>query len=220
MIVHFINILFSEIFSGTVDPCTLYLISFILDTSIGLLLIYVLIKLVLFVASKLDIQSLNFGYYGEPTAKIRYWLHQTVAYIVILLIQKTVIIVILQSYPRAWDQVRDLILYLMPNKNVEVAMVILIIPFLVNIWVFWLTDNFLTMSNNYRSKKILNFSSSSQAVAKKLASLKNCISTSTKLVSMYDVMFIGNKQKLQNEEDDNLVEINLKEINTESNQTV
>ena len=75
------------------------------------------------------------------------------------------------------------------------------------------------MSNHYRSKKILNFSSSSQAVAKKLASLKNCISTSTKL-NLYDVMFLSNKQKLKNEEDDNLVEINLKEINSDGNQTV
>lgn len=135
LIVHFINILHSEIFSGTLDPCTSYLISFLLDTSIGLLLIYLLIKLVLFAANKLDIQSLNFGYYGEPTAKIKYWLHQTVAYIVIVLLQKVIIILILQSYRRDWDQVKDLILWLMPNKNVEVAMVILIIPFFVNIWV-------------------------------------------------------------------------------------
>ena len=134
-IVHFINILHSEIFSGTLDPCTSYLISFLLDTSIGLLLVYVMIKLVLLVANKLDIQSLNFGYYGEPTAKIKYWLHQTAAYVLIVLLQKVIIILILQSYRRDWDQVKDLILYLMPNKNVEVFVVILFIPFIVNIWV-------------------------------------------------------------------------------------
>ena len=135
LIVHFINILHSEIFSGTLDPCTSYLISFLLDTSIGLLLIYVFIKLVLFVAGKLDIQSLNFGYYGEPAPKIKYWLHQTAAYILIVLLQKVIIILILQSYRHAWDQVKDLILFLMPNKNVEVAMVILVIPFFMNLWV-------------------------------------------------------------------------------------
>lgn len=77
--------------------------------------------------------------------------------------------------------------------------------------------------SNYRSKKILNFtSSSSQAMVKKLSNLKKCIPTSAKLVNIYDIMFINTKQKLKNEEDDNLVEINLKEINSEqiANQTV
>lgn len=127
----------AEIHPGT-DPCTLYLISFILDTSIGLLLIYVFIKIVLFIAIKLNIQTLNFGWYGEPKPKVKYWLHQTIAYIIIVLVQKTIIIFILQWYKKAWDQIRDfLILRLIPNKETEVFFVILLIPFLTNIFVFW-----------------------------------------------------------------------------------
>lgn len=95
LIVHFINILTAELFSGT-DPCTLYLISFILDTSVGLLLIYVFIKLVLLVATKLDVPTLQFGFYGSPTAKAVFWFHQTLAYIIILLIQKVIIFIILR----------------------------------------------------------------------------------------------------------------------------
>ena len=215
LIIHFINILISEIWPGTLNPCTLYLISFILDTTIGLFLIYVFIKLVLYFASKLDIPTLQFGFYGTPNAKVTYWLHQTVAYIIILLIQKVIIIIILQWYRRY--QSRDLIRWLMPiSQELEVAITILIIPFFVNVLVFWITDNFLTMSS-HSTKKILNFTSSSQTVVKKLANIKKCITTSAKLVNMYDIMFISTKQKLKNEEDDNLVEINLETI---ENQTV
>lgn len=102
----------------------------------------------------------------------------------------------------------------MPSQEIELVLVIFIIPFFVNVLIFWVTDDFLTMS--IRTKKVLNFASSSQIVNKKLASIKhmyNCLTSSAKL---YDVMFINTKQKLRNEEDDNLVEINLETIGNQS----
>lgn len=216
ILIHFINILTAELFD---DPCTKYLISFILDTSIGLLIIYLLIELVLFIAIKYNYETLNFGYYGESNPKLVYWLHQTLAYIIILSVQKIIIIFIILKW-KAWSQIADLILWSIgSNLNVKIALILFIIPFVVNCFILWVTDNYLA-NTSFRSKKMLNFNSSSQAVAKKLQNFKNCLSTSAKLmassVNMYDVMFINTKQKLRNEEDDNLVEINLETINNQT----
>ncbi|XP_075930659.1 store-operated calcium entry regulator STIMATE isoform X3 [Petromyzon marinus] len=48
--------------------------------------------------------------------------------------------------------VQELILSLIPNPQVELALVMLIVPFVVNAVMFWLTDNFLMKKGKVKAK--------------------------------------------------------------------
>jgi len=61
-IIHFANIYLATLFQG--DPCTWYLVSFLLDSSVGLLVIYAGIRSTLFFAEKYKLKLLFFGEYG------------------------------------------------------------------------------------------------------------------------------------------------------------
>lgn len=43
----------------------------------------------------------------------------------------------------AWENVKDFVLSPFANPKIELIVVMLIIPFVVNILIFWVTDNFL-----------------------------------------------------------------------------
>lgn len=48
-----------------------------------------------------------------------------------------------------WDEVKNLILSPFKNEKLEVIMVMLIIPFFVNVLLFWVTDNFLMRNKKH-----------------------------------------------------------------------
>ena len=103
------------------------------------------------IAIKYKKECLLFGEYGKPI-QLKYWVIQCIAYVVIVMIEKLIITLVIQL--RFWDHIRDIILWpLIMNPEVEVLIVILIIPFFVNVLMFWVTDNFLTM---HRIKQDLN----------------------------------------------------------------
>lgn len=54
-----------------------------------------------------------------------------------------------------WDSVKDLVMSPFSNAKVEQAIIMLIIPFFVNILMFWVTDNFL-MHHNRQGKTIIS----------------------------------------------------------------
>ncbi|KAG7163453.1 Store-operated calcium entry regulator STIMATE-like [Homarus americanus] len=62
MIVHFCNVFLSEAFRG--DPCTWYIISFLLDSTLGLVVIWAGIRLSIYVGQKQGIPTIIFGEYG------------------------------------------------------------------------------------------------------------------------------------------------------------
>jgi hypothetical protein len=48
-----------------------------------------------------------------------------------------------------WNDVKNLILSPFKNEKIEVIMVMLIIPFFVNVLLFWVTDNFLMRNKKH-----------------------------------------------------------------------
>lgn len=91
---------------------------------------------------------LSFGDYGKPYPKVEYWYHQTVAYICIAIVAKVIVSIMLQAH--FWGKVQEILLWPIPNQEVEIILVILIIPFFVNVFLFWVTDNILTMSRSLK----------------------------------------------------------------------
>lgn len=75
------------------------------------------------------------------------WISQTFIYLLLMMIVKLLTALIIQM--DVWDDVKNLILSPFKNPKLEVIMVMLIIPFCVNILLFWVTDNFLMRNKKH-----------------------------------------------------------------------
>ncbi|KAI5709258.1 hypothetical protein M8J76_014036 [Diaphorina citri] len=117
-----------------------YVIHFLLDSSLGLFLIYLGIRYACFLAKKNSWSMLDFGDYGNPPS-YHIWLSQCVLYVILLLIVKVLITCLMQL--DFWSEVSRFILSPITNPQAELAVVMLIIPFFVNALQFWITDDIL-----------------------------------------------------------------------------
>lgn len=107
-----------------------YIINFLLDSSVGLLIIYIGIRLSQYLAKTKKWEAINFGEYGKPPS-VNAWLTQCGLYVFLMIIVKISITLLIQF--DFWDQVRDFILSPFTNPEIELAVVLLIIPFFVNV---------------------------------------------------------------------------------------
>lgn len=149
VVIHFANVLLSTLFRG--DPCTWYLINFLLDSTLGLLIIYFFLKLILLIVRLFGWQSLRFGEYGTPP-KCSAWMGQCGLYLIVVVLEK-VSIALLVHLP-FWQKVREFILKpIEGHPKVELAVVMLIVPFIINAIMFWVVDNFLMLHKKKRSLK-------------------------------------------------------------------
>lgn len=63
MVIHMINVYAAPLFQG--DPCTWYIINFLLDSTIGLFIIFVGIRLAQMLAIRRQCPAIMFGEYSE-----------------------------------------------------------------------------------------------------------------------------------------------------------
>lgn len=54
-----------------------------------------------------------------------------------------------------WSSVKDLVLLPFSNPTLELALIMLVIPFFVNLLIFWVTDNFLMRHDHHTGKSFL-----------------------------------------------------------------
>ncbi|XP_018612180.1 store-operated calcium entry regulator STIMATE [Scleropages formosus] len=145
LFIHFANVYLSDLTEE--DPCSLYLINFLLDASLGMLLIYGGVRAVSVLVEWQQWDSLRFGEYGEP-AQCSAWAGQCALYIVIMIFEKVLIILVL-LIPQ-WKQLA--LLNPIENPQLELAIVIFIVPFFVNALMFWVVDNFLMKKGRTKAK--------------------------------------------------------------------
>ncbi|XP_064374750.1 store-operated calcium entry regulator STIMATE isoform X1 [Dromaius novaehollandiae] len=145
LFIHFANVYLSDLTEE--DPCSLYLINFLLDATLGMLLIYAGIRAVSSIVEWQQWESLRFGEYGDPV-QCSAWVGQCALYIMIMTFEKTVIIIVL-LIPQ-WKEVA--LLNPIENPQLELAIVMLIVPFFVNALMFWVVDNFLMKKGKTKAK--------------------------------------------------------------------
>ncbi|XP_042655524.1 store-operated calcium entry regulator STIMATE isoform X2 [Tyto alba] len=92
LFIHFANVYLSDLTEE--DPCSLYLINFLLDATLGMLLIYIGIRAVSSIVEWQQWESLRFGEYGDPV-QCSAWVGQCALYIMIMTFEKTIIIIVL-----------------------------------------------------------------------------------------------------------------------------
>ncbi|XP_049682363.1 store-operated calcium entry regulator STIMATE isoform X1 [Accipiter gentilis] len=145
LFIHFANVYLSDLTEE--DPCSLYLINFLLDATLGMLLIYIGIRVVSSIVEWQQWESLRFGEYGDPL-QCSAWVGQCALYIMIMTFEKTIIIIVL-LIPQ-WKEVA--LLNPIENPQLELAIVMLIVPFFVNALMFWVVDNFLMKKGKTKAK--------------------------------------------------------------------
>ncbi|XP_031411351.1 store-operated calcium entry regulator STIMATE-like [Meleagris gallopavo] len=145
LFIHFANVYLSDLTEE--DPCSLYLINFLLDATLGMLLIYAGVRAVSIIVEWQQWESLRFGEYGDPL-QCSAWMGQCALYIMIMTFEKTIIIIVL-LIPQ-WKEVA--LLNPIENPQLELAIVMLIVPFFVNAFIFWVVDNFLMKKGKTKAK--------------------------------------------------------------------
>ncbi|XP_040215382.1 store-operated calcium entry regulator STIMATE-like isoform X1 [Rana temporaria] len=146
LFIHFANVYLSDLTRE--DPCTLYLINFLLDATLGMLLIYAGVRVVSCVVEWRQWDSLRFGEYGDPI-QCKAWVGQCALYILIMMFEKTAIVLVL-LIPR----LKEVAMLNLPSNSprLELAIVMLIVPFFVNALMFWVVDNFLMKKGKTKAK--------------------------------------------------------------------
>ncbi|KAL5015399.1 hypothetical protein ScPMuIL_009669 [Solemya velum] len=137
-VIHFANVFLAGIFQG--DPCTWYIVSFLLDSTIGLFVIYIGLKITQCLARKFRWDSLLFGEYGSP-AQCNAWVGQCALYILVMIIEKILMTLLIQF--NFWKDVRKFIMSPVEDPKLELIIVMFIVPLIVNAFIFWVVDNFL-----------------------------------------------------------------------------
>uniref|UniRef100_UPI00398E886F store-operated calcium entry regulator STIMATE n=1 Tax=Pristiophorus japonicus TaxID=55135 RepID=UPI00398E886F len=145
LFIHFANVYLSDLTEE--DPCSLYLINFLLDATLGMLLIYAGVRTVGVLVEWRHWESLRFGEYGDPL-ECSAWVGQCALYLLIMMLEKTVVIIML-LLPQ-WKKVA--LLNPIQNPQLELAIVMLIVPFFVNALMFWVVDNFLMRKGKTKAK--------------------------------------------------------------------
>ncbi|XP_063071033.1 store-operated calcium entry regulator STIMATE-like isoform X2 [Engraulis encrasicolus] len=145
LFIHFANVYLSDLTEE--DPCSLYLINFLLDASLGMLFIYAGVRAVSAVVEWRQWDRLRFGEYGEPI-QCSAWAGQCALYILIMMVEKLLIMLVLLM-PQ-WKKLAPL--NPITNPELELAIVMLIVPFFVNALMFWVVDNFLMKKGRTKAK--------------------------------------------------------------------
>ncbi|NP_001026013.2 transmembrane protein 110-like [Gallus gallus] len=155
LFIHFANIFLSE--RTEKDPCSLYLINFILDATLGMLLIWLGVKVVSWAVQRQKYTYLVFGEYGDPPQAAA-WISQCILYLLIMVVEKTLINLVLLI--PGWTELQQILLSYIPNPQLELFLVMLVVPFIVNAVMFWVVDSLIM--RKYKQKDTLNINGSTE----------------------------------------------------------
>lgn len=149
LFIHFANVFLSTLTKE--DPCSLYLMNFLLDATLGMLVIWLAVKLVSKVVEYKCWTLLMFGEYGDPPQAAA-WLGQCGIYLLIMVLEKGVISLVLLV--PGWSKLQEVLLSYIANPQLELVLVMLIVPFIVNSIMFWVVDSL--MMRKYKTMKSLD----------------------------------------------------------------
>ncbi|XP_069375730.1 transmembrane protein 110, like [Paralichthys olivaceus] len=149
LFIHFANVFLSTLTKE--DPCSLYLMNFLLDATLGMLVIWLAVKLVSKLVEYKQWTLLMFGEYGDPPQAAA-WLGQCGVYLLIMVLEKGVVSLVLLI--PGWSKLQEVLLSYIANPQLELALVMLIVPFIVNSIMFWVVDSL--MMRKYKTTKSLD----------------------------------------------------------------
>ena len=149
---HGLNLIFASILVDNTtggDPCAWYFVNISVDTFIGVFGIFILIDYVERFAKSRNIESLSrSGDYGTPP-RWDWWLVQFLVYCFIVAFTKLITFLGVFVFR---NQLNAFGLWVWsPTKGdplLELILVMIITPALMNAWVFWVTDTFIMLMSS------------------------------------------------------------------------
>uniref|UniRef100_A0AAV1UVT2 Uncharacterized protein n=1 Tax=Peronospora matthiolae TaxID=2874970 RepID=A0AAV1UVT2_9STRA len=127
-----------------VDQCALYFVNFTLDTTFGVVLNYLLLSALALVALRWSWSALQTsGDYGTPVQG-RTWLLQVLSWIAVIFTCKMVIAAVILAFQKPLGALAVLLFKpLEKYPDVELVLVMIACPCLMNAMQFWIQDSFL-----------------------------------------------------------------------------
>ncbi|KAF8138890.1 vacuolar membrane protein-domain-containing protein [Boletus edulis] len=152
MFIHGLNVIISALgsyrFAG--NACTYYFLNILIDTTLGVGLIYIVLQCATWVLSKqLGIKGLKTGQYGNPPS-FTHWMRQAAVYIFALTVMKLVVVGLFAFWPGI-STIGDWLLgwtTLWDGESVQVIFVMGVFPMIMNIVQFWLIDSIVKASTS------------------------------------------------------------------------
>ncbi|KAF9450677.1 hypothetical protein P691DRAFT_700883 [Macrolepiota fuliginosa MF-IS2] len=155
MFVHGVNVFVSHLGSNNTESnaCVFYFLNILIDTTLGVALIYVTLHLLTYLFSeKLKLKGFESGVYGSPPS-VKYWARQAAIYVLALTTMKMLVVGLLALFPGifkigewilSWTWTED-------GDAVQVIFTMGIFPIIMNIVQFWLIDSIVKSSNTLSS---------------------------------------------------------------------
>ncbi|KAG2041992.1 vacuolar membrane protein-domain-containing protein [Suillus americanus] len=152
MFVHGVNVLISDLGShhNAGNACTYYFLNVLLDTTLGVAIIYVVHHgLTYLLAKKLYLKGYESGQYGSPPS-IAYWARQAAVYVFALMSMKMLVVGLFTVWPGI-SKVGDWLLSWTAIGHGDAFQIIFVMglfPIIMNILQFWLIDSIVKASSS------------------------------------------------------------------------
>jgi len=141
--VHSLNLLisgFGAVHSYGKNACVFYFFNVLIDTTLGVAIIYGLLKLVNHIINdRLHLKGFVSGQYGSPP-KWSIWARQAVVYAAVLTAMKLLVVAILAIWPGLIDFGAWLLGWTGNGGNFQIIFVMGLFPIVMNIVQFWIID--------------------------------------------------------------------------------
>ena len=164
LLLHFFNLFFSvAVSSENEDQCVWYLNNVFLDGTIGVIFQWIFVRCLEILARKLKIDALTSGCYysyeqnefSENTIDYSIWASQMGIWCLITTFSKTLIYIILNIWIDFFNKLgADVLSYFNNNPKLELIFVMIIVPSLFSCFQYWVTDNFLKVSDESRIERL------------------------------------------------------------------
>uniref|UniRef100_K3X9C8 Uncharacterized protein n=1 Tax=Globisporangium ultimum (strain ATCC 200006 / CBS 805.95 / DAOM BR144) TaxID=431595 RepID=K3X9C8_GLOUD len=153
--VHVVNIIFSigiADFStqpGGADECAFYFMNVAIDTTLGVYIAYLLLQLVTAVAVRRDWSSLKHpGRYGDPPC-FKVWFIQLLSWSAVLLVMKIFVGLAIYIFSAPLGLIGALLFFpVHHHPKIELLIVMIGCPLVMNMVQFWIQDSFLKDHTN------------------------------------------------------------------------
>jgi len=174
LFVHILNIVLSDFVAsgGGENPCSLYFLNILVDTTLGVFFIYIALKYVTyFLTERLGLEGFISGQYTPPLPsivpasstgpstsaqsgssrrafrrgrpRIEYWLKQLASYLFVLFLMKMAVLVVFGFFPFLFDVGSWILGFFGSNKDFQVLFSMALFPLAMNVLQFWLIDSLL-----------------------------------------------------------------------------
>ncbi|BGO89263.1 hypothetical protein NBRC10512_003921 [Rhodotorula toruloides] len=142
--VHSANIAISDLIAlhTSDNPCSLYALNILVDTTLGVLILYYLLRLSTHLMhTTFNQPAYQTGFYGSPFS-LSLWGEQAAIYVACLTAMKIVVLVLFWAFP-VLEDVMSWMLGWVTDDEAQVFIVMLVLPLVMNLFQFLMVDSIL-----------------------------------------------------------------------------